>query len=238
MDGMEPKVARNVPLAIAMLALFAFIVGLMAWRFVAYYAEQSRPIVSQYNVWAERGLPVDVCVTERAPFRVWSRTTAASSGGGTLVTYVTRNMMERIRAGQAAFVDIKGSSVPARVSSVSRALDIDTGLFEVRLRVDGESSLPAQAFYHVRINTRTIPGAIMVPVESVQDLNGGKTVWTVEDGAARELAVSEIFSDGVNVILTGEGLAGRSVVTRGFERLNDGKHVSVHDSGSCNSGEG
>lgn len=214
--------------------VFLVVVG-VAWRFVSYFREQRRPIVSFYNEWSAKGVPVDVCELKRGPFRIWRRTTATPMNGGSLHSFVTRNMRDRIRSGQAALLDLQDSAIPARVASVNQARDIDTGLYEVRFRPDDPSSMPKAPFYHVRVNTRTVRDALLVPVEAVQGMGDKSFVWVLDGDGVRRVPVETGFSDGVNVVLSSDMGSAEAIVTDGFEKLADGVRVRVRASSGCSS---
>lgn len=211
----------------------AVLLVVMAWRFIWYFDMQRRPIVSLYNEWGRNGFPVDVCEVSKQPYPIWNRTTATPLGDGELQSFVTKNLQERLRVGQRAFVDQGDASLPATVSSVSAARDMENGLYEVRLRPDERGAPTGSPYYNVRINTDTIPDAIALPIEVVRDGSDGSFVWIVEDGVARTRRIEKVFSDGVHTLVRNNLSSGDLLIIVGFNRLDEGARVDIEKRSAC-----
>ena len=227
------KTQRSGWTILALVAVLILVIAGIAWRFVVYYRMERRPIVSLFNEWSAHGMPVDVCELKRGTFKIWRRTTATPMDGGLLHAFVTKHRKDRIRVGQSALIDLRNLALPARVTSVSNVRDIDTGLYEVRFCPNDSSSLSKAPFYHVRVNTRTIQGALVVPIETVQGMGDRSFVWAFDGEKVRRMPVEMGFSDGVSVLLSSDVGPTEFIVTDGFENLVEDLRVQIHATSVC-----
>lgn len=117
-----------------------------------------------------------------------------------------------------------------RFRALDNQVDTQTGTVRAKARFDNQDGalFPSQ-FVNVRMMLRTIPGAVVVPVNALRNSSSGAYVYVLN---AQERTVSQrkvqrgqASADRVQIV---SGLkAGERVITEGADRLKDGDKVSL-----------
>ena len=137
----------------------------------------------------------------------------------------------KVRAGQEAVLRIDAfpdKSFSGRVERKSPVIDSRSGTAEATIAVENpEKILRPGMFVRVQIVIAVHADALILPRESILMQGDRKTVYTVEDGIAREVTVETGFQEGERVQIL-DGLAGEDrVVVRGHLGLQGGTKVRV-----------
>jgi multidrug efflux pump subunit AcrA (membrane-fusion protein) len=137
----------------------------------------------------------------------------------------------RVRRGMSATFEsfaVREDGYRGAVVSVEPTIDPASRSKQVKLRIDGGGDgLEPGMFVSVGLPLDRVEEAVSVPFRAIVQEGGNEYVYTVEDGAARRVAVRTgiIAQDRVEVV---SGLeAGKTVVTEGHQELRPGRPVSV-----------
>ena len=127
------------------------------------------------------------------------------------------------------FSDIN-KEVEATVTFVGKTINQLSRTFPVEVALPSYADLRPNMTGVLRIIFQTIPDALTVPVNVVQDVNGEKIVYIAETSGDQMLArkkvvtVAGIYGNSAQVI----GLkAGDKVITVGYQGLNDGELIKI-----------
>jgi HlyD family secretion protein len=145
-----------------------------------------------------------------------------------------------IRLGQAAEIGlaaIAGRTFVGKVTQINPSADPASRQFSVRVTLDNpDFAIKPGTFAHVRIETGTVRGALVVPREAVQHDKAGSYVMVIDDQSVARRRPVTLGTSGVDVIAVTSGLQpGEKVVTLTAYPLKDGQAVSV---GGGTKGEG
>jgi multidrug efflux system membrane fusion protein len=86
--------------------------------------------------------------------------------------------------------------------------------------------LPGQ-LVNVTVELDTIPNALLVPHDAVNEGPAGSFVYVVENGKARQQPVKVVFDDAKNVAIEGNVKPGDKVIVEGQLRVDPGGAVKV-----------
>jgi HlyD family secretion protein len=137
-----------------------------------------------------------------------------------------------VKVGNAAKITVPGqeNAIDGKVTVVSPTVDANSTTIEVWVQADNrEGNLHPGTSAHLSIAVATIPGAIVVPSESVLTSGEGKaTVMVIgKDNIAHQATVQAGIRQG-NLIQIAEGVnEGDTVVASGAYGLPDGTQVQV-----------
>lgn len=110
---------------------------------------------------------------------------------------------------------------------VDPAVNPDTGTIGLRLRVaNGDQALRPGQYLRVRVTTRELPAAVLVPQRAVQELQGKRSVWVVDaagQAQPRDLQLGERI--GADWLVLAGLKAGETVIVDGAQRLKPGTPV-------------
>ena len=127
------------------------------------------------------------------------------------------------------FSDIN-KEIEATVTFVGKTINQLSRTFPVEVALPSYADLRPNMTGVLRIIFQTIPDALTVPVNVVQDVNGEKIVYIAETSGDQMLArkkvvtVAGIYGNSAQVI----GLkAGDKVITVGYQGLNDGELIKI-----------
>ena len=127
------------------------------------------------------------------------------------------------------FSDIN-KEVEATVTFVGKTINQLSRTFPVEVALPSYADLRPNMTGVLRIIFQTIPDALTVPVNVVQDVNGEKIVYIAEMSGDQMVArkkivtVAGIYGNSAQVI----GLkAGDKVITVGYQGLNDGEFIKI-----------
>jgi len=150
---------------------------------------------------------------------------------------VTANVSEAyvrsVAVGNSATVTLVdlGESFNSKVAFAGKNINPLSRSFGVEIPVPANVDARPGMSAKIRINFKSIPDAITVPVNLVQNLNGEKIVYVAEKqnnqwvARKRLVIVGGIYDNRAEII---SGIkAGDQVITVGFQGLNDGESVSL-----------
>jgi RND family efflux transporter MFP subunit len=137
-----------------------------------------------------------------------------------------------IKKGDKVLVKISelGKEVQAKVTFVSRTIDILSRTFNVEVALPSNPDLRPNMTATVRIVFETDPSAVVVPINVVQEVNNEKIVYIAEQKGKHLVASKKVITvDGVYGNLAHvEGLnAGDKLITVGYQGLNDGDYIEI-----------
>lgn len=144
------------------------------------------------------------------------------------------NIVEPIRAGKALPVqafDQSGTNQVAQgeVKIISNEIDATTGTVMLKAIFNNQDNkLFPNQFVNIKLNTSTLPQAIVVPTAAVQASDSGKFVFTIDQQSTAHKVVVKTgpeTADG-KVVVTGIRVGDR-VVTSGSDALGNGSKVKI-----------
>ena len=117
-----------------------------------------------------------------------------------------------------------------KFSALDNQVDVQTGTVRAKARfANADQSLFPSQFVNLRLELRTIKGAVMVPVTALRNSSTGDFVYVL-NAAERTVAVRPVTRGQATVdkveIKTGLK-AGEQVITEGADRLKDGARVTL-----------
>jgi len=185
---------------------------------------RGREIVSYYGEWQRSGKPVEVRVIEAAEVPVYKQFTVRAVDGRIARGFVTGEVKEALRPEQEIYGEDK--SVPlALVKSVSKEMDMDTGMFRVEVEFEKPCS-PGEVLV-ISAHTATIKNALAVPNNVLDISAGGYFIWKDEAGFAKKHRVSIGSRNGYGAVITGGLQPGDGVIFSGQSILEDNDRLLV-----------
>jgi len=112
---------------------------------------------------------------------------------------------------------------------IDPAVNPQTGTIGLRLRVSNpQQALRPGQYLRVRLTTRELPAAILVPQRAVQELQGKRYVWIVDaSGKAQQRDVQLGAQIGSDWLVLNGLEAGAILITDGAQRLRPGVAVKI-----------
>ena len=159
--------------------------------------------------------------------------TIADASSIVFLVDVPQNDLPRIRAGQAAAVEITGrpAAIPGRVHSVLPGANAADFSGSVRIDLPGSAArLTLNLFGTARMTVGERPAALIVPDAAVirDDVSGTARVAAVVNGRVHWIDVRTGLRSNGSTELTGEGIVpGLPVIVSGMVGLPEGKSVAV-----------
>ena len=125
--------------------------------------------------------------------------------------------------------DKAGRSLTAPVEFISNIVSNQSGTIELRaLFPNADVTLVPGQLVNVTLQLNTIPKALVVPRDAVNDSPNGAFVFVVRQGKALQTPVEVLADDGTNAAISAAGLkAGEPVVMEGQLRVTPGGAVKV-----------
>jgi membrane fusion protein, multidrug efflux system len=116
-----------------------------------------------------------------------------------------------------------------RFLALDNVVDVQTGTVRAKARfANDKSALFPSQFVNLRLNLRTIAGAVVVPVAALRHGSDGDFVWVLQADRTvqmRRVTRGEAAADQVQ--LTSGLQPGERVITEGGDRLKDGARVTL-----------
>jgi multidrug efflux system membrane fusion protein len=116
-----------------------------------------------------------------------------------------------------------------KFAALDNQVDTQTGTVKAKARfANAKSTLFPSQFVNVRLELRTIKGAVMVPVNAVRHGAKGDFVWILKEDKTvtmRSITRGEATVDKVQIASGVQ--AGEKVITEGADRLKEGAHVTL-----------
>lgn len=124
--------------------------------------------------------------------------------------------------------DAAGKPLSAPINFTSNAVNNQSGTIELRATFDNKdlSFLPGQ-LVNVTVELDSVPNALVVPSDAVNDGPDGSYVYVVAAGKAVQHNVRIVFDDSKNVAIEGDVKPGDSVIVEGQLRVDPSGAVNV-----------
>jgi membrane fusion protein (multidrug efflux system) len=120
--------------------------------------------------------------------------------------------------------------IEAKVTFVGRSIDQLSRTFAVEAKVGANKDLRANMSVVLKVVYQSIPNALAVPVNVIQEVNGEKVVYIAQErdghtvAAKKEVVVDGVFDGKAQV----QGLtAGDKIITVGYQGLNEGTIIKI-----------
>ncbi|MGH7254415.1 MAG: efflux RND transporter periplasmic adaptor subunit, partial [Nitrospirales bacterium] len=115
------------------------------------------------------------------------------------------------------------------VTRYASALDPETRTMATEIQIDNpDSRLYPGMYAHVRFILESRQGRLTVPQQAVQEMEGGREVWIVDEGIVKAVPIRTEYADAIVVEVT-EGLAGsEDVIVQGRHRVRPGDPVTIY----------
>jgi RND family efflux transporter MFP subunit len=149
-----------------------------------------------------------------------------------IVAAISESFVTNVKKGDRVEVTIPElkRNITGTVTFVGKTIDLLSRTFAVEVKLPSEANLSPNMSAVLKVIYHTAPAAIVVPVNTVQDVNGEKIVYIAElDGKnmvarKKKVEVLGVFGNGAEV----SGLkAGDKVVTVGYQSLSDGEFIKI-----------
>jgi len=124
--------------------------------------------------------------------------------------------------------DAGGKPLSAAVDFTSNTVNNQSGTIELRATFDNKdfSFLPGQ-LVNVTVELDSIPNALVVPRDAINEGPNGSYVYVVADGKAVQHNVKVLFDDSKNVAIEGDVKPGDQVIVEGQLRVEPNGAVNV-----------
>jgi hypothetical protein len=117
------------------------------------------------------------------------------------------------------------------VTFVGRSIDALSRTFPVEIKLPAGSDVRPNMTAVVRVVYESVPQAIVVPVNVIQNINDEKVVYVAEQsgkGAVARKRVVQVGGVFDNQAAVSSGLAkGDRIITFGYQGLNDGEAINM-----------
>ncbi|MCL6611051.1 MAG: efflux RND transporter periplasmic adaptor subunit [Peptococcaceae bacterium] len=147
------------------------------------------------------------------------------------------NVVSRVSPDQQVdiFVAATGKTYKGAVKSVAPQADSQTKAFAAEIKLAGVSQeVKPGMVAELRITTKQVDSALVVPTDALLDEDGGAGIFVVENGIARHRKVTTgLEGHGYTQVVSGLQ-QGELVVVKGNHLLVDGMKVRVEGSGKGN----
>lgn len=146
---------------------------------------------------------------------------------------VSESFATTINRGNKALVSLPDmkKNVTASVTFVGRSIDALSRTFPVEIKLPSGSDVRPNMTAVVRVVYESVPQAIVVPVNVIQNINGEKVVYVAESNGTATVARRRVVQvNGVfdNLAQVSKGLAkGDRLITFGYQGLNDGEAIKI-----------
>jgi len=129
---------------------------------------------------------------------------------------------------EVELLDYKNEGKEGTITNISPMRDQQTQLYTVMVKINNENNkLKAGMFADVNFTLNTKENVVVIPADSVLDLDGEPYVFVIENGKSvkKEIKVGLINKNKVEVI---EGInQGEEIITQGHKSLQEGEEVEV-----------
>lgn len=146
---------------------------------------------------------------------------------------VSEAYISTIRKGNKSVVTFSDydKKIEAPVTFVGRSIDQLSRSFTIEVKLPASNELRPNMTAVLKVIFSSIPSALCVPVNVVQEINGEKIVYVAESDGKQVVARKKVVQiDGVydNFAQVTSGLkVGDKVITVGYQGLNDGELIKI-----------
>ncbi len=151
-----------------------------------------------------------------------------------IVAMISEAYVTSVKTGdkvQVVLPALNNKTIEAKVTFVGRNIDPLSRSFPVEVKLPSQTDLRPSMTAILRVTFNSVPDALCVPINIVQEINGKKVVYVAEmDGKRLVARRKEIEVGGVydNLAEVKSGLkAGDKIITVGYQGLNDGEFVKI-----------
>lgn len=187
--------------------------------------DRSKEKRSNFLEWQRHGKPVVTATQKKQTVRMYTKITAIQSSEQELISYVPRSIQEKIRPGQDFYIEGDQEKKTGKVLNVSELLNMDTGLFEVRLMLDQEVQVAEKRFV-LYVNTDKFDNAICISNDVIDTQAGENIVWVAENGKAVKKVVTIQQRNGYGAIIASGLVEGDVLIVEGFNMLDEGDKLN------------
>ena len=197
MERIQKTIGNNKFKKVMYIALVAVLVGWVIFRFAAVASENARYVYNASRVAADVGMPIDALEIVATDGVLYEPISVKNNRA-----YVTGDRASKLRAGQKVG--------DGKIVSVSRGLDLETGMILVR------TSGVSDGLHYAEFSAN----GYFVPLYAITD----GTVFVAQDGIATVRVVTVSRQDSENAYIT-SGLHDGDIVI--LSRVNSGDKVKV-----------
>lgn len=197
MERIQKTIGNNKFKKVMYIALVAVLVGWVIFRFAAVASENARYVYNASRVAADVGMPIDALEIVATDGVLYEPISVKNNRA-----YVTGDRASKLRAGQKVG--------DGKIVSVSRGLDLETGMILVR------TSGVSDGLHYAEFSAN----GYFVPLYAITD----GTVFVAQDGVATVRVVTVSRQDSENAYIT-SGLHDGDIVI--LSRVNSGDKVKV-----------
>lgn len=185
---------------------------------------RKRKIVSAPSEWEEKGKPVILEKVIKEDVNTYTKVTVTQGERGFSYAYVPLSIQQELSSRQKVFLDNENKEPAGEVVEVSREIDLDTGMFLVKLKLK-DGILADKDSRIVYINTGTLRKTICLPSKIIFSDEDKYFVWVSKEGKAHKAYVKLGKANGYGVLIK-EGLKeGDLVVIEGYTKLFEGNKL-------------
>jgi RND family efflux transporter MFP subunit len=145
-----------------------------------------------------------------------------------LMAQIPAEEASRVKVGQKARLSVENANILAIVASIG-AVDSQTNLTPVRLRVSQAGKLRSGTFTLAKIIVRVSPQAVTVPKVAILSHEGKKLVMLMQNETAKETPVTTGVETEKDVEIRSGVSAGAKIITEGQYELADGAKVKLQE---------
>ncbi len=188
--------------------------------------KEQQEIISISQEWNKNGKPVDIIIAKKDVTYCYEKVSGVVKGRRTIIVEIPPEKIQSLKPRQE-FSSVKYINIKGKVESISKHMDIVTGLFTLSLGSEEDINLPESSIIPLRVKIKTFYNYIKIPTVSVI-INAGSTYcWVIENNRAVKREVKQgLECDGSIQIL--EGLSeGDRVCTNGTSNLNENDKIMI-----------
>ncbi|MDD5745931.1 MAG: HlyD family efflux transporter periplasmic adaptor subunit [Candidatus Omnitrophica bacterium] len=206
--------------------LFIAAVALVLWKQHDVIARRNQVVISMTREWNVNGKPVVLQRMVRAMVPEYTKITVQPAAARTATGFVPRNTLEKLAAGNDAYIDTEKGRVSGTITAIGDTVDVNTGMYpvEITFSSDLDTAMPALI---VSVRSAVFKNAIVVPNEIIDDENGVLSVWKVADNKAVKAGVTIASRNGYGAIINSGIEEGDLVVFGGQGLLRPGDPVRI-----------
>lgn len=188
--------------------------------------KEKQEIISISQEWNKNGKPVDIIMAGKGEVYCYEKISGIIKDRRTIIVEIPPEKVQSLKPGQE-FSSVTYSNINGKVESISKHMDIMTGLFTLSLGSEKDINLAKGSIIPLRVKIKTFYNYIKIPTGSVIINDGSIYCWVIENNRAVKREVKQgLECDGSIQIL--EGLSeGDKVCTNGMANLNENDKIMI-----------
>jgi hypothetical protein len=189
-------------------------------------AQRGRKVISTFTEWQEKGKPVVVTKVVKSNVDVYTKISVVRSSGNDYETFVPRSTLAKLKPGQSFYIAEGGGKIQGTVADVDQELDMDSGMFRVRLSFENGNTTEQETLM-AYINTGVITDVICVPNSAVDRQGDQNVLWIAEGDYAHQRNVVIKQRNGYGSIID-QGLEeGEILILQGITHLQENDKLNI-----------